>query len=70
MLVKNIGLFSLMQMHTKEESLASFVNFSGKLTGWENSAVIFEKDFLVILFPVDQFVEMGPCSRSLFTDTV
>ncbi|KAL8101486.1 uncharacterized protein LOC141687443 isoform X1 [Apium graveolens] len=53
----------------EKESLASFVNFSKKLTESEKSAVIFKNHFLTILFPVDRFAEMGPCSRSFFSDT-
>lgn len=53
----------------EKESLASFVNFSRKLTESERSAVILKNHFLTILFPVDRFAEMGPCSRSFFSDT-
>lgn len=52
----------------EKESLASFVNNSRKLTESEKSAVIIKNHFLTILFPVDRFAEMGPCSRSFFSD--
>ncbi|XP_063947017.1 uncharacterized protein LOC108205745 isoform X1 [Daucus carota subsp. sativus] len=53
----------------EKESIASFVNFTRKLTESEKGAVIFKNHFLTILFPVDRFAEMGPCSRSFFSDS-
>ncbi|CAK9187997.1 unnamed protein product [Ilex paraguariensis] len=52
-----------------KESEASFVNFSRPLTESEKTELIFKNHFLTILFPVDRFSEMGPCSRTFFSDT-
>ncbi|CDP19691.1 unnamed protein product [Coffea canephora] len=51
-----------------KESEASFVNLSRPLTESEKSELIFKSHFLTILFPVDRFSEMGPCSRTFFSD--
>ncbi|KAL3500348.1 hypothetical protein ACH5RR_039441 [Cinchona calisaya] len=51
-----------------KESEASFVNLSRPLTESEKSELIFKSNFLTILFPVDRFSEMGPCSRTFFSD--
>uniref|UniRef100_A0A5B7BXE9 BRCT domain-containing protein n=1 Tax=Davidia involucrata TaxID=16924 RepID=A0A5B7BXE9_DAVIN len=51
------------------ESEASFVNYSRPLTESEKTELIFKNHFLTILFPVDRFAEMGPCSRTFFSDT-
>lgn len=34
----------------------------------EKSELIFKNHFLTILFPVDRFVELGPSSRTFFSD--
>lgn len=52
-----------------KESEASFVNFSRPLTDSEKNELIIKNHFLTILFPVDRFSEMGPCSRTFFSDT-
>ncbi|CAI9094531.1 OLC1v1030289C1 [Oldenlandia corymbosa var. corymbosa] len=51
-----------------KESEASFVNLSRPLTESEKSELIFKNHFLTILFPVDRFSEMGPCSRTFFSN--
>lgn len=51
-----------------KESEASFVNLSRPLAESEKSELIFKNHFLTILFPVDRFSEMGPCSRTFFSD--
>ncbi|KAA8538721.1 hypothetical protein F0562_028298 [Nyssa sinensis] len=51
------------------ESEASFVNFSRLLTESEKTELIFKNHFLTIMFPVDRFAEMGPCSRTFFNET-
>uniref|UniRef100_A0A7N1A4K9 BRCT domain-containing protein n=2 Tax=Kalanchoe fedtschenkoi TaxID=63787 RepID=A0A7N1A4K9_KALFE len=48
---------------------ASFVNFSRPLKESEKSEMVFKNPFLTILFPVDRFSEMGPSSRTFFSDT-
>lgn len=35
----------------------------------DKSELILKNHFLTILFPVDRFGEMGPCSRTFFSDT-
>ncbi|KAL6556572.1 hypothetical protein OROGR_005860 [Orobanche gracilis] len=51
-----------------KESDTSFVNLSRPLTESEKSELIFKGHFLTIMFPVDRFSEMGPCSRTFFSD--
>lgn len=34
----------------------------------EKSELILKTNFLTILFPVDRFSEMGPCSRTFFSE--
>ncbi|KAL6533850.1 hypothetical protein OROHE_013683 [Orobanche hederae] len=51
-----------------KETDTSFVNLSRPLTESEKSELIFKGHFLTIMFPVDRFAEMGPCSRTLFSD--
>ncbi|KAL8265097.1 hypothetical protein R6Q59_023227 [Mikania micrantha] len=52
-----------------KESDASFVNLSRPLSDAEKDELVFKNHFLTILFPVDRFSEMGPCSRTFFSDT-
>ncbi|KAI3701782.1 hypothetical protein L6452_27120 [Arctium lappa] len=52
-----------------KESDASFVNFSRPLSEVEKNDLIFKNHFLTILFPVDRFSEMGPCSQTFFSDS-
>ncbi|KAI3754807.1 hypothetical protein L1987_54598 [Smallanthus sonchifolius] len=47
-----------------KESDASFVNFSRPLLDAEKNELVFKNHFLTILFLVDRFSEMGPCSRT------
>lgn len=49
------------------ESESSFVN-SRAMTESEKNEVVFKNHILTILFPVDRFSEMGPCSRTFFSD--
>ncbi|XP_057799396.1 uncharacterized protein LOC131015150 [Salvia miltiorrhiza] len=51
-----------------KESEASFVNLSRPLTESEKSELILKGPFLTIMFPVDRFSEMGPCSRTFFSN--
>ncbi|GFP93189.1 DNA topoisomerase 2-binding protein 1 [Phtheirospermum japonicum] len=51
-----------------KESETSFVNLSRPLTESEKSELIFKGNFLTIMFPVDRFSEMGPCSRTFFSN--
>ncbi|KAL2544709.1 BRCT domain-containing DNA repair protein [Forsythia ovata] len=56
---------------TKEdvrESETSFVNLSRLLTESEKAEFIFKSHFLTILFPIDRFLEMGPRSRTFFSE--
>eukprot|EP00262_Sarcandra_glabra_P022403 TRINITY_DN9905_c0_g1_i1.p1 TRINITY_DN9905_c0_g1~~TRINITY_DN9905_c0_g1_i1.p1 ORF type:complete len:489 (-),score=62.67 TRINITY_DN9905_c0_g1_i1:370-1806(-) len=50
------------------ESEASFDNFSRPLRESEKGEVIFKTSFLTILFPIDRFGEMGPSSRTFFSN--
>ncbi|KAL8222944.1 hypothetical protein R6Q57_020343 [Mikania cordata] len=52
-----------------KESDTSFVNLSRPLSDAEKDELVFKNHFLTILFPVDRFSEMGPCSRTFFSDT-
>lgn len=52
-----------------KESEASFVNFSRPLSEVEKNELVFKNHFLTILFPVDRFSEMGPSSRTFFSDS-
>ncbi|CAN4127932.1 unnamed protein product [Withania somnifera] len=49
-------------------SEASFVNLSRPLSESEKAELILKTNFLTILFPVDRFSEVGPCSRSYFSE--
>ncbi|GMI92624.1 hypothetical protein like AT2G26270 [Hibiscus trionum] len=49
-------------------SEASFTNLTRSLTESEKNELIFKPHFLTILFPVDRFSEMGPSSRTYFSD--
>ncbi|MCD7459311.1 hypothetical protein HAX54_040609 [Datura stramonium] len=51
-------------------SEASFVNLSRLLSESEKSELILKTNFLTILFPVDRFSEMGPCSRTFLVKRV
>ncbi|KAH9653035.1 brct domain-containing DNA repair protein-related [Citrus sinensis] len=59
---------NLTRMLTESEELFISLNFS--LCGFcsEKSELIFKNHFLTILFPVDRFAEMGPSSRTYFSD--
>ncbi|XP_010548487.1 PREDICTED: uncharacterized protein LOC104819895 [Tarenaya hassleriana] len=50
------------------DSVASFSNTTRPLTESEKTKVIFKDHFLTILFPVDRFSEMGPSSRTYFSE--
>ncbi|KAF7140314.1 hypothetical protein RHSIM_Rhsim06G0092200 [Rhododendron simsii] len=52
-----------------KESESAFVNFSRPLMESEKTELIFRNQFLTILFPVDRFAEIGPCSRTFVSDT-
>ncbi|KAF8393641.1 hypothetical protein HHK36_021887 [Tetracentron sinense] len=47
---------------------ASFENFSRPLRESEKAELIYKNHFLTILFPIDRFGEMGPSSRTFFSD--
>ncbi|CAA2956482.1 Hypothetical predicted protein [Olea europaea subsp. europaea] len=58
-------------VETKEDvskSGTSFVNLSRPLTESEKSGLIFKSHFLTILFPIDRYLEMGPRSRTFFSE--
>ncbi|KAK8550379.1 hypothetical protein V6N13_118898 [Hibiscus sabdariffa] len=46
----------------------SFTNLTRSLTESEKNELIFKNHFLTILFPVDQISEIGPSSRTYFSD--
>ncbi|KAJ0569245.1 putative BRCT domain-containing protein [Helianthus annuus] len=48
---------------------ACFVNFSRPLSEREKNELVFRNHFITILFPVDRLGEMGPTSRTFFSDT-
>ncbi|XP_039018354.1 uncharacterized protein LOC120149691 [Hibiscus syriacus] len=50
-----------------KDSGASFTNLTRLLTESEKNELIYRNQFLTILFPVDQFSEMGPSSRTYFS---
>ncbi|KAL2897510.1 Phosphoenolpyruvate carboxykinase [Bienertia sinuspersici] len=50
-------------------SEASFSNTLRPLTESEKNEVVFRNHFLAILYPVDRFAELGPSSRTYFSDT-
>ncbi|EOA26905.1 hypothetical protein CARUB_v10022994mg [Capsella rubella] len=50
------------------DPVASFSNSTRALTEIEKTEVIFKDSFLTILFPTDRFSEMGPSSRTYFSD--
>ncbi|XP_020883374.1 uncharacterized protein LOC9315019 [Arabidopsis lyrata subsp. lyrata] len=51
------------------DSVASFSNSTRALTESEKTEVIFKDSFLTILFPADRFSEIGPSSRTYFSDS-
>ncbi|XP_038700846.1 uncharacterized protein LOC119997735 isoform X3 [Tripterygium wilfordii] len=51
-----------------KDSEASFANLARPLTESEKAELIFKSHFLTILFPIDRFAEMGPSSRTFFSD--
>ncbi|KAM3759052.1 hypothetical protein ACB098_01G091800 [Castanea mollissima] len=51
-----------------KDSEASFTNLTRPLTESEKSELIFKYHFLTILLPIDRFAEMGPSSRTFFSD--
>ncbi|KAK7351321.1 hypothetical protein VNO77_10676 [Canavalia gladiata] len=52
-----------------KDSEASFSNSTRPLTESEKSELIFKSHFLTILFPIDRFAEMGPSSRTYFSQS-
>lgn len=51
-----------------KDPVASFANSTRALTESEKTEVIFKDSFLTILYPADRFSEMGPSSRTYFSD--
>ncbi|XP_019435261.1 PREDICTED: uncharacterized protein LOC109343800 isoform X1 [Lupinus angustifolius] len=51
-----------------KDSEASFSNSTRPLTESEKSELIFKNHFLTVLFPIDRFAEMGPSSRTFFSN--
>ncbi|GKV00032.1 hypothetical protein SLEP1_g12794 [Rubroshorea leprosula] len=51
-----------------KDSVASFTNLIRPLTESEKKELVFKNHFLTILFPVDRLSEMGPSSRTYFSD--
>ncbi|XP_068660636.1 uncharacterized protein [Aristolochia californica] len=51
-----------------KDSQASFDNFTRPLRESEKQELIFRNHFLTILFPIDRFGELGPSSRTFFSD--
>ncbi|KAE8714054.1 hypothetical protein F3Y22_tig00110201pilonHSYRG00150 [Hibiscus syriacus] len=49
-------------------SEASFTNLTRSLTESEKTELIIKNHFVTILFPIDRFSEMGPSSRTYFSD--
>ncbi|KAK9698226.1 hypothetical protein RND81_08G089800 [Saponaria officinalis] len=61
---KNILLDGL----ERDDADSSFSNVLRPLTESERSELVFRNHFLTILFSVDRFSEMGPSSRTYFSD--
>ncbi|KAK1263888.1 hypothetical protein QJS04_geneDACA013513 [Acorus gramineus] len=59
------AFFDAQQDRSLEES---FENFSRPLRDSEKQEVIYKNHFLTILFPIDRYGEMGPSSRTFFSD--
>ncbi|KAF2304259.1 hypothetical protein GH714_028941 [Hevea brasiliensis] len=51
-----------------KDSEASFANLTRPLTESEKTELIFKNHFLTVLFPIDRFSEMGPSSRTFFSE--
>ncbi|MFQ6658569.1 hypothetical protein Gotur_027776 [Gossypium turneri] len=51
-----------------KDSETSFTNITRSLTESEKNELIFKNHFLTILFPADRFSEMGPSSRTYFSN--
>ncbi|XP_034201696.1 uncharacterized protein LOC117616475 isoform X2 [Prunus dulcis] len=51
-----------------KDSEASFANLTRLLKESEKSELVFKNHFLTILFPLDRFAEMGPSSRTFFSN--
>ncbi|GAV80702.1 PTCB-BRCT domain-containing protein [Cephalotus follicularis] len=47
---------------------AAFANLTRPLTESEKAELIFKNHFITILFPIDRFSEMGPSSRTFFSN--
>ncbi|KAF8055264.1 hypothetical protein N665_1300s0011 [Sinapis alba] len=52
-----------------KDPVASFSNSTRPFTESEKTEVMFKDSFLTILYPTDRFSEMGPSSRTYFSDT-
>ncbi|XP_047322381.1 uncharacterized protein LOC124926231 [Impatiens glandulifera] len=52
-----------------KESEATFMNHSRSLAESEKTELIFKNHLLSILYPVDRYSEVGPCSRTYFSST-
>ncbi|KAJ0260230.1 BRCT domain DNA repair protein [Hirschfeldia incana] len=50
------------------DPVTSFSNSTRALTESEKTEVIFKDSFLTVLYPADRFSEMGPSSRTYFSD--
>ncbi|CAN8284368.1 unnamed protein product [Cochlearia groenlandica] len=50
------------------DQVAAFSNTTRALTESEKTEVIFKDNFLTVLYPADRFSEMGPSSRTYFSD--
>ncbi|CAN1786724.1 hypothetical protein LINPERHAP1_LOCUS17346 [Linum perenne] len=51
-----------------KDSEASFANLTRRLTEREKTELVFRSHFLTILFPIDRFSEIGPTSRTFFSN--
>lgn len=51
-----------------KDSRSSFTNLTRFLTESEKKELVFKNHLLTILFPIDRFSEMGPSSRTYFSD--
>ncbi|GAA0159016.1 hypothetical protein LIER_15901 [Lithospermum erythrorhizon] len=52
----------------EKESEASFINMTRPLTESEKTELILKSHYLTILFPVDRFSEIGPTSKTFFSN--
>nr|GEW94302.1 hypothetical protein [Tanacetum cinerariifolium] len=56
-------------IYTDSEEAKTSINEDGKESDASFNEFVFKNHFLTILFPVDRFSEMGPSSKTFFSDS-